>query len=371
MATQLATELNIPAGDWLAMDGYKKAGSPQPRRQYQLGKAPLQGGSRFQEAAAPKQSSGLDAQTQELDKCMAKLVIKREQDLMRMRPDLGFVIFAYTVLGQEQKQKELEEMAPVVLFAADTTVQDSGPQWRLRQLAVLEVRPGRAPRKKAEHDARTAQAAIDDLKRRTALRDWCICNAIVVGIEVVRHHGRHGSWAVGRPAVEWFQGEGDYAQVVEKILRNLEKGYSCDKELFLAQSMKSMMKFWEQTNLHPQPFASVLARPQVKKMPRPVAKPSPKVQASMAKGVKPSQAPGLSGSSSSEPSPWEIVDEQIVVLDQIVELDDNDQEEQQSVHPDHDMHTRLVLTPGCQSLCRVCLSLSVRTKSVTESAFIN
>ena len=30
---------------------------------------------------------------------MAKLVIKREQDLMRMRPDLGFVIFAYTVLG--------------------------------------------------------------------------------------------------------------------------------------------------------------------------------------------------------------------------------------------------------------------------------
>ena len=38
--------------------------------------------------------------------------------------------------------------------------------------------PG-APRKKAEHDARTAQAAIDDLKRRTALRDWCICNAIV------------------------------------------------------------------------------------------------------------------------------------------------------------------------------------------------
>ena len=157
---------------------------------------------------------------------------------------------------------------------------------------------------------------------------------------------------------------------MEKILRNLEKGYSCDKEPFLAQSMKSMMKFWEQTNLHPQPFASVLARPQVKKMPRPVAKPSPKVQASMAKGVKPSQAPGLSGSSSSEPSPWEIVDEQIANLDQIVELDDNDQEEQQSVHPDHDMHTRLVLTPGCQSLCRVCLSLSVRTKSVTESVLI-
>ena len=24
MATQLATELNMPAGDWLAMDGYKK-----------------------------------------------------------------------------------------------------------------------------------------------------------------------------------------------------------------------------------------------------------------------------------------------------------------------------------------------------------
>ena len=148
---------------------------------------------------------------------------------------------------------------------------------------------------------------------------------------------------------------------MEKILRNLEKGYSCGKELFLAQPMKSMM-IWEQTNLHPQPFASVLARPQVKKMPRPVAKPSPKVQASMAKGVKPSQAPGLSGSSSSEPSPWEIVDEQIVVLDQIVE--------QQCVHPDHDMHTRLVLTPGCQSLCRVCLSLSVRTKSVTESVLI-
>ena len=121
---------------------------------------------------------------------------------------------------------------------------------------------------------------------------------------------------------------------MEKILRNLEKGYSCDKELFLAQSMKSMMKFWEQTNLHPQPFASVLARPQVKKMPRPVAKPSPKVQASMAKGVKPSQAPGLSASSSSEPSPWD--------------------EEQQCVHPDHDMHTRLVLTPGCadSGICR-------------------
>ena len=94
-------------------------------------------------------------------------------------------------------------------------------------------------------------------------------------------------------------------------------------------------------------------RPQVKKMPRPVAKPSPKVQASTVpgpKGVKPSQAPGLSASSSSEPSPWD--------------------EEQQCVHPDHDMHTRLVLTPGCQSLCRVCLSLSVRTKSVTESVLI-
>ena len=140
---------------------------------------------------------------------------------------------------------------------------------------------------------------------------------------------------------------------MEKILRNLEKGYSCGKELFLAQSMKSMMKFWEQTNLHPQPFASVLARPQVKKMPRPVAKPSPKVQASTVpgpKGVKPSQAPGLSASSSSEPSPWD--------------------EEQQCVHPDHDMHTRLVLTPGCQSLCRVCLSLSVRTKSVAESVLL-
>eukprot|EP00439_Symbiodinium_sp_Y106_P050077 s1905_g6.t1 len=40
-------------------------------------------------------------------------------------------------------------------------------------------------------------------------------------------------------------------------------------------------------------------------------------------------------------SPWEIVDDH----DQIV--DDHDQEEQQCVHPDHDMHTRLVLTPGC------------------------
>ena len=47
-------------------------------------------------------------------------------------------------------------------------------------------------------------------------------------------------------------------------------------------------------------------------------------------------------------SPWEIVDDH----DQIV--DDHDQEEQQCVHPDHDMHTRLVLTPGCadSGICR-------------------
>ena len=38
----------------------------------------------------------MDAPTQELVKCMAKLVIKREQELMRLRPDLGFVIFADT-----------------------------------------------------------------------------------------------------------------------------------------------------------------------------------------------------------------------------------------------------------------------------------
>ena len=36
---------------------------------------------------------------------------------------------AARTVRKEQKQKELEEMAPVVLFAADTTVQDSGPQW--------------------------------------------------------------------------------------------------------------------------------------------------------------------------------------------------------------------------------------------------
>ena len=40
--------------------------------------------------------TGLDAQTQELVKCMTKFVIKHEQELMRLRPDLGFVIFVDT-----------------------------------------------------------------------------------------------------------------------------------------------------------------------------------------------------------------------------------------------------------------------------------
>ena len=49
-----------------------------------------------QERTASEQPTGMDAPTQELVKCMAKLVIKREQELMRLRPDLGFVIFADT-----------------------------------------------------------------------------------------------------------------------------------------------------------------------------------------------------------------------------------------------------------------------------------
>eukprot|EP00439_Symbiodinium_sp_Y106_P027266 s7208_g3.t1 len=48
------------------------------------------------EGTASEQSAGMDAPTQELVKCMAKLVIKHEQELMRLRPDLGFVIFADT-----------------------------------------------------------------------------------------------------------------------------------------------------------------------------------------------------------------------------------------------------------------------------------
>ena len=49
-----------------------------------------------QEGTASEQPTGMDAPTQELVKCMAKLVIKHEQELMRLRPDLGSVIFADT-----------------------------------------------------------------------------------------------------------------------------------------------------------------------------------------------------------------------------------------------------------------------------------
>ena len=49
-----------------------------------------------QEGTASEQPTGMDAPTQELVKCMAKLVIKHEQELMRLLPDLGFVIFADT-----------------------------------------------------------------------------------------------------------------------------------------------------------------------------------------------------------------------------------------------------------------------------------
>ena len=103
-------------------------------------------------------------------------------------------------------------------------------------------------------------------------------------------------------------------------------------------------------------------------MPRPVtlvaAKATPKSM------PKPSSKPGLYAATSSEPSPWELVeDEQVdseqqvehdqVDPEQIVELDELEEPGEEPQEQAHDMHTRLVLTPG--------LSLSVRTKSVTES----
>eukprot|EP00439_Symbiodinium_sp_Y106_P055488 s5328_g7.t1 len=162
----------------------------------------------------------------------------------------------------------------------------------------------------------------------------------------------------------------DYS-VIEKILRNLEKGYSCGKDLFLAQAMKTMTTYWRLSGSHPFPFQSVCAKPQVKRMPRmprPVtlvaAKATPKSM------PKPSSKPGLYAATSSEPSPWELVeDEQVdseqqvehdqVDPEQIVELDELEEPGEEPQEQAHDMHTRLVLTPG--------LSLSVRTKSVTES----
>ena len=62
-------------------------------------------------------------------------------------------------------------------------------------------------------------------------------------------------------------------------------------------------------------------------------------------------APGPSAAAGIESSPWEIVNRE-----------EEQKVEQQEPAWTHDLHTRLGLTPGCQSLCQVCLPVSVRTK---------